>query len=120
ILFWGGGRTLALLPRLECSAPHLVHAPASDSMVCRKNLKSTTVATHDEEIYCKSCYGKKYGPKGYGYGQGTGTLNMARGWVLRTLESPGTKTVSDVQSMGRVLNQQLRLKKVKSIVKDAM
>lgn len=48
-------------------------------VVCRKNLDSTTVAIHDEEIYCKSCYGKKYGPKGYGYGQGAGTLNMDRG-----------------------------------------
>ena len=48
-------------------------------MVCRKNLDSTTVAIHDEEIYCKSCYGKKYGPKGYGYGQGAGTLSMDRG-----------------------------------------
>lgn len=36
------------------------------------------------------------------------------------LESPGTKTVSDVLSAGRVLSQQLWLrKKVKSIVKDA-
>ena len=49
------------------------------AVVCRKNLDSTTVAIHDEEIYCKSCYGKKYGPKGYGYGQGAGTLNMDRG-----------------------------------------
>ncbi|KAG8137908.1 hypothetical protein E2320_003848 [Naja naja] len=49
------------------------------NLVCRKNLDSTTVAMHDEEIYCKSCYGKKYGPKGYGYGQGAGTLNMDRG-----------------------------------------
>nr|XP_060616873.1 cysteine and glycine-rich protein 2-like [Anolis sagrei ordinatus] len=48
-------------------------------MVCRKNLDSTTVAIHDEEMYCKSCYGKKYGPKGYGYGQGAGPLNMDRG-----------------------------------------
>lgn len=48
-------------------------------MVCRKNLDSTTVAIHDAEVYCKSCYGKKYGPKGYGYGQGAGTLNMDRG-----------------------------------------
>uniref|UniRef100_A0A8D2LNH0 Cysteine and glycine-rich protein 2 n=1 Tax=Varanus komodoensis TaxID=61221 RepID=A0A8D2LNH0_VARKO len=48
-------------------------------VVCRKNLDSTTVAIHDEEVYCKSCYGKKYGPKGYGYGQGAGTLNMDRG-----------------------------------------
>lgn len=34
---------------------------------------STTVAIHDEEIYFKSCYRKKYGPKGYG------TLNVDRG-----------------------------------------
>lgn len=37
-------------------------------MVCRKNLDSTAVATHDEEI----CHGKKYMRKGYGYGQGPG------------------------------------------------
>uniref|UniRef100_A0A2I2ZQQ3 Cysteine and glycine rich protein 1 n=1 Tax=Gorilla gorilla gorilla TaxID=9595 RepID=A0A2I2ZQQ3_GORGO len=45
-------------------------------MVCRKNLDSTTVAIHNEEIYCKSYYGKKYGTKGYGYGQGAGTLGI--------------------------------------------
>ncbi|XP_075891720.1 cysteine and glycine-rich protein 3 [Nelusetta ayraudi] len=44
-------------------------------MSCRKGLDSTTVAAHDSEIYCKSCYGKKYGPKGYGYGQGAGALS---------------------------------------------
>lgn len=48
-------------------------------VVCRKGLDSTTLAIHEQEIYCKSCYGKKYGPKGYGYGQGAGTLNMDRG-----------------------------------------
>lgn len=48
-------------------------------MVCKKNLDSTTVAVHGEEIYCKSCYGKKYGPKGYGFGQGAGTLSMDKG-----------------------------------------
>ncbi|XP_076022748.1 cysteine and glycine-rich protein 1a [Genypterus blacodes] len=48
-------------------------------MVCSKNLDSTTVAVHDDEIYCKACYGKKYGPKGFGYGQGAGILSMDRG-----------------------------------------
>ena len=58
---------------------HFLNLTFSPSVVCRKNLDSTTVAIHDEEIYCISCYGKKYGPKGYGYGQGAGTLNMDRG-----------------------------------------
>jgi len=26
------------------------------------------------EIYCKSCYGRLYGPTGYGYGGGAGAL----------------------------------------------
>lgn len=42
-------------------------------------MDSTTVAVHVDEIYCKSCYGKKYGPKGYGYGGGAGTLSMDTG-----------------------------------------
>ncbi|KAL0158791.1 hypothetical protein M9458_046867, partial [Cirrhinus mrigala] len=52
-----------------------------------KNLDSTTVAVHENEIYCKACYGKKYGPKGYGYGAGAGTLSMDKG------ESLGIKPV---------------------------
>uniref|UniRef100_A0A8C1I624 Cysteine and glycine-rich protein 1 n=1 Tax=Cyprinus carpio TaxID=7962 RepID=A0A8C1I624_CYPCA len=39
---------------------------------CHKGLDSTTVAA---QIYCKSCFCKKYGPKGYGYGQGAGALS---------------------------------------------
>uniref|UniRef100_A0A8C2DF51 Cysteine and glycine-rich protein 1 n=1 Tax=Cyprinus carpio TaxID=7962 RepID=A0A8C2DF51_CYPCA len=39
---------------------------------CHKGLDSTTVAA---QIYCKSCYCKKYGPKGYGHGQGAGALS---------------------------------------------
>ncbi|XP_077143333.1 cysteine and glycine-rich protein 3 isoform X5 [Ranitomeya variabilis] len=48
-------------------------------VVCRKALDSTTVAAHESEIYCKSCYGRKYGPKGYGYGQGAGCLSTDTG-----------------------------------------
>uniref|UniRef100_A0AC11EIS6 Cysteine and glycine rich protein 2 n=1 Tax=Ovis aries TaxID=9940 RepID=A0AC11EIS6_SHEEP len=68
-----------ILTMLAAEIPMSSSDPDFSKMVCRKNLDSTTVAIHDEEIYCKSCYGKKYGPKGYGYGQGAGTLNMDRG-----------------------------------------
>uniref|UniRef100_A0A336MTA1 CSON005688 protein n=1 Tax=Culicoides sonorensis TaxID=179676 RepID=A0A336MTA1_CULSO len=42
---------------------------------CAKRLDSRNVTEGpDKEIYCKVCYGKKFGPKGYGYGQGGGAL----------------------------------------------
>ncbi len=37
-------------------------------------MDSTTVTEHEGKIYCKACYAKKFGPGGYGYGQGAGTL----------------------------------------------
>ncbi|XP_077995102.1 cysteine and glycine-rich protein 2-like [Glandiceps talaboti] len=47
--------------------------------LCSKGLDSTTLAEHEGEIYCKSCYGKVHGPKGYGYGGGAGCLSMDAG-----------------------------------------
>lgn len=68
---------------LGASCSHtLQQPPLPFTVVCKKNLDSTTVAVHGEEIYCKSCYGKKYGPKGYGYGQGAGTLSTDKGESL--------------------------------------
>uniref|UniRef100_A0A8I3N6D9 Cysteine and glycine-rich protein 2 n=2 Tax=Canis lupus familiaris TaxID=9615 RepID=A0A8I3N6D9_CANLF len=111
---WGGGNRCAACggtvyhaEEVQCDGRSF-HRCCFLCMVCRKNLDSTTVAIHDEEIYCRSCYGKKYGPKGYGYGQGAGTLSTDRGERLGIKpESPGTKTVSGVPSVGRVSNQQL-------------
>ncbi|KAH1171961.1 hypothetical protein KIL84_007579 [Mauremys mutica] len=48
-------------------------------VACRKALDSTTVAAHESEIYCKTCYGRKYGPKGIGFGQGAGCLSTDTG-----------------------------------------
>ncbi|KAJ8373902.1 hypothetical protein SKAU_G00044820 [Synaphobranchus kaupii] len=82
---WGGGnrcaacqKTVYFAEEVQCDGKHF-HKSCFLCMVCRKGLDSTTLAIHDVEIYCKSCYGKKYGPKGYGYGQGAGTLNTDRG-----------------------------------------
>ncbi|GFU60506.1 cysteine and glycine-rich protein 2 [Nephila pilipes] len=44
---------------------------------CHKRLESMTLCEREGEIYCKTCYGKLYGPKGYGYGGGAGTLQMS-------------------------------------------
>nr|CAD7398317.1 unnamed protein product [Timema cristinae] len=43
--------------------------------LCAKGLDSRNCCeAPDKNIYCKVCYGKKFGPKGYGYGQGGGAL----------------------------------------------
>nr|XP_033773618.1 cysteine and glycine-rich protein 1 [Geotrypetes seraphini] len=85
---WGGGKkcgvcqkTVYFAEEVQCEG-NSFHKSCFLCMVCKKNLDSTTVAVHGEEIYCKSCYGKKYGPKGYGYGQGAGTLSMDKGESL--------------------------------------
>ena len=33
----------------------------------------------DGQIYCKACYGHKFGVRGVGFGIGGGALNMVRG-----------------------------------------
>ncbi|XP_075933990.1 cysteine and glycine-rich protein 3 isoform X3 [Anarhichas minor] len=78
---WGGGtkcaaceKTVYHAEEIQCNGRSF-HKTCFICMSCRKGLDSTTVAAHESEIYCKSCYGKKYGPKGYGYGQGAGALS---------------------------------------------
>ena len=42
-------------------------------------LDSGKITEHDGEMFCGSCYGKFFGPKGYGFGGGAGTLSMDDG-----------------------------------------
>ncbi len=51
--------------------------------LCRKMLESTTLAEHDGQIFCKQCYGRQFGPKGYGFGGGAGCLSMDTGEHLK-------------------------------------
>merc|ERR1712218_175370 len=43
---------------------------------CKKMLEAGSEREHDNEVYCKTCHGRNFGPKGYGYGGGAGTLSM--------------------------------------------
>uniref|UniRef100_A0A8C4Q5R1 Cysteine and glycine-rich protein 1a n=1 Tax=Eptatretus burgeri TaxID=7764 RepID=A0A8C4Q5R1_EPTBU len=82
---WGGGNSCGVCNKVvyhaeevQCEGSYY-HRSCFRCMVCRKSLDSTTIATHESEIYCKSCYSRKYGPKGYGFGGGAGGLSMDAG-----------------------------------------
>jgi len=47
--------------------------------MCNKLLELGSASTHEAEIYCKQCYGRKYGPKGVGFGLGAGCLTADSG-----------------------------------------
>ncbi|XP_040563906.1 cysteine and glycine-rich protein 1 [Lepeophtheirus salmonis] len=46
---------------------------------CKKLLDSGSITEHDGDMFCNSCYRKNFGPKGYGFGGGAGTLSMDDG-----------------------------------------
>ncbi|CAF0880655.1 unnamed protein product [Brachionus calyciflorus] len=58
--------------------------------LCKKMLESTTVAEHEGQVFCKQCYGRKFGPKGYGFGGGAGCLSMDSGAHLGNKETAMT------------------------------
>jgi len=44
---------------------------------CNRSLDSTNLCdAPNGDIYCRSCYGRNFGPHGFGYGMGAGTLTM--------------------------------------------
>ncbi|XP_067043934.1 muscle LIM protein 1-like [Acropora muricata] len=43
---------------------------------CNKSLSSGSYNDHEGEVYCRGCYGKLFGPKGYGFGSGAGALHL--------------------------------------------
>jgi cysteine/glycine-rich protein len=46
------------------------HKTCFTCMVCNKALDST-FSERQGDVYCKTCYGKEFGPKGFGYGAST-------------------------------------------------
>jgi len=47
--------------------------------MCNKMLDSTTVSEHGSELFCKTCHSRRYGPKGVGFGLGSGILTTDTG-----------------------------------------
>ena len=41
---------------------------------CNKRLDSSILTEREGEIYCRPCYGRNFGPKGFGYGIGAGMM----------------------------------------------
>lgn len=60
-----------------------IHCPLG---LCHKRLDSTNCAEHGGQLFCKQCYGRKFGPKGYGFGGGAGALSMDKGEHLGNKE----------------------------------
>ena len=54
------------------------HKKCFKCCICKRPLDSVTHCdAPDGEIYCKLCYAKKYGPKGYGFAAGSGGVLVA-------------------------------------------
>ena len=45
-----------------------------DLVECKKTIEVSAARDHEQELYCKTCYGRLFGPKGYGFAGGAGTM----------------------------------------------
>lgn len=57
---------------------------------CNKLLEPNILTEHQGDLYCKNCYGKKFGPKGYGYGTGAGILSSDTTTPKSALQNPSS------------------------------
>jgi len=55
------------------------HKECYKCSMCNKMLDSTNQNCHETVLYCKTCHGRKFGPKGYGFGGGAAGLSMDTG-----------------------------------------
>ena len=77
---WGGGdicpnclKTVYFAEQVK-AAHQTWHRGCFTCTTCGKRLDTSTVCDKDDKLYCRTCYGRNFGPKGVGYGVGAGTL----------------------------------------------
>lgn len=80
---WGGGDYCprcgkqVFLAEKRAAAGKAFHATCFTCFSCRSKLDSGKLTEKEGEVYCKACYGRQFGPKGYGFGGGAGALKTA-------------------------------------------
>ena len=68
---------------------------------CSRHLDSFTVNdAPDGEIYCKACYGHKFGVRGVGFGMGAGALNMVRSRAFGEIRVRSRRHIGDANPSG--------------------
>ena len=67
---------------------------------CRKSLNSMNVTERDGEAFCKSCYARLFGPKGYGYAMGAaGSLTLSSGLPLSSIVQCSSKRNESISNI---------------------
>ena len=67
---------------------------------CRKSLNSMNVTERDGEAFCKSCYARLFGPKGYGYAMGAaGSLTLSSGFPLSSIVPCSSKRNESISNI---------------------
>ena len=76
---WGGAEVCprcgksVFIAELMRAAGKAWHKSCFTCNICNKRVDSSTLCEREGEIYCRSCYGKNFGPKGIGFGIGNMT-----------------------------------------------
>jgi cysteine/glycine-rich protein len=68
---------ITLTPLKQVTGPNasFYHKACFRCIECKKSLDSTNCTEKGNAIYCKTCHSKNFGPKGYGFGGGSGVLS---------------------------------------------
>ena len=80
---WGGAEICprcgkaVFIAELMRAAGKAWHKSCFTCLLCNKRVDSSMLCEREGEIYCKSCYGKNFGPKGIGFGVGAGGLTTS-------------------------------------------